>query len=340
VLRESDISYTPSRAKRKALSDQWQARRSDLAPGDRQNLTYADFKKKLNEPAPVAVEAESLPTAIVEEKTKSTLHATNRPKKLGRRSSRPKTFMNSSGTRIVTNAPGRFQGDSDYVEVQIDYERIEIPEQFKGRKLKRYQPTESFDSIVEYYADYYKLDSSLVYAVIKQESNGNPYAVSSAGARGLMQLMPGTASDMGVDDIFDPAENIAGGTQYLSKMKKLFDNDITLALAGYNAGPGNVKKYNGVPPFRETQNYVRRVQQLQRQYKRYGTPEFDIANVKPVENDYLPPSTEKFYQIILENGLTVRADNIVEDGEFYAYVFNNRSGRIHRDHVRTIYDPA
>jgi len=182
--------------------------------------------------------------------------------------------VNSQGVSALTNIPEHFKGKPDYLEVDFDWETIVVPPQLRGQTAHS-SPNGSVDDIITFYASLYRLDKALVYAVIKQESDGNPRAVSRAGARGLMQLMPGTAHDMGVYNIFDPAENIAGGTQYLSKMSELFNGDTSLILAGYNAGPGNVNKYNGVPPFEETEHYVRRVQQLQRQYKRHGMPRFE-----------------------------------------------------------------
>ena len=105
----------------------------------------------------------------------------------------------------------------------------------------------------------YGLDPELVAAFIKAESNFNPNAVSRKGARGLMQIMPGTARLLGLEDAFDGRENIISGCRYLRSLYDDFKGDIKLALAAYNAGKDNVLKYNGIPPFPETRNYVRQV---------------------------------------------------------------------------------
>ena len=125
---------------------------------------------------------------------------------------------------------------------------------------------EDIDYIIKEKADKYNLDESLIKAVIKAESGFNPNAVSKAGASGLMQLMPGTARGLGVEDIFDVEQNIEGGAKYLRGMLDRFDGDKSLALAAYNAGPNAVKRYGGIPPYQETQNYVKRVLCYERNY--------------------------------------------------------------------------
>ena len=124
------------------------------------------------------------------------------------------------------------------------------------------QPEASMNipEIVEKAAHDNNVDPLLVHSVIRVESNYNPYALSPKGAQGLMQLMPGTARDLGVSNSFDPRQNIEAGVRYLKYLQDLYKDD-RLALAAYNAGPGAVQKYNRIPPYPETQDYVNRVGQ-------------------------------------------------------------------------------
>ena len=121
------------------------------------------------------------------------------------------------------------------------------------------QQVAHWNDLIEEASTKYKVDKDLITAVITQESAGNPHAVSRAGAKGLMQLIDTTAHAMGVNQVFNPRENIMGGSKYLSSLLKQFNGNETLALASYNAGPGAVEKYQGVPPYKETQNYIQRV---------------------------------------------------------------------------------
>ena len=118
---------------------------------------------------------------------------------------------------------------------------------------------EQYASIIKKAAATYNLPEKLIASVIKQESNFNPNAKSHAGATGLMQLMPATAKYLGVQDATNPEQNIMGGAKYLRQMLDQFDNNISTALAAYNAVPGNVRKYIRIPPFKETTNYVQKV---------------------------------------------------------------------------------
>jgi len=117
----------------------------------------------------------------------------------------------------------------------------------------------SIDSIIDKMAEKYAIDSELIRAVIKVESEMDPYALSRKGAIGLMQIMPDTALDMGIGNPWDPEQNVQAGTRYLAMLLTRYNGDLKLALAAYNAGPTLVSKYHGIPPFEETREYVKKV---------------------------------------------------------------------------------
>lgn len=125
--------------------------------------------------------------------------------------------------------------------------------------------SEAYDDIIREAAALYELDPNLIHAVMQAESAFHPYAVSRAGAEGLMQLMPELSDEMGVGNAFDPRENIMGGVRYLKRLMDYYHDDLDLVLASYNAGPGNVERYGGVPPFRETRNYVKTIKDILKQ---------------------------------------------------------------------------
>lgn len=153
----------------------------------------------------------------------------------------------------------------------------------------------NYQAIVSEKAGKYDLDPSLVHAVIKTESNGNPYAISRKGAKGLMQLMPGTANDLQVRNVFDPEENIDGGTRYLRYLIDRFNGDLTLALAAYNAGPKTVEKTWKIPQITETKDYVKKVMAL-----------YNGKSTYPVSaSPHISTKSEPIYKVVSEDGTTL-----------------------------------
>lgn len=169
----------------------------------------------------------------------------------------PETMKNISNSLLfgmpMVSAAATLAGNSSSSDVDTTF-TSETIKSFKDSK--KYQGP--YADIINKYAEQRNLEPALLAAIIKQESNFNPNAVSSAGAQGLMQLMPSTAKSLGVSNPFDPDNNVMGGSSYIRQQINSF-KDLGLALAAYNAGPGNVKKYGGIPPFEETQNYVSKV---------------------------------------------------------------------------------
>ena len=173
-------------------------------------------------------------------------------------------YVDKHGRVILTDKPTH-RGYKRLVKTWKGWVEVE---RRKGPSINVAANRKKFSGTINYFAKQYKLPTPLLHAVITAESSYDPDAVSSAGAVGLMQLMPGTARRYGVTNRRNPYQNIKGGSNYLRDLLGMFDNDLTLALAAYNAGENAVKKYgNKIPPFHETRTYVRKVLSYYKQYK-------------------------------------------------------------------------
>jgi soluble lytic murein transglycosylase-like protein len=187
------------------------------------------------------------------------------------------TFRDAGGVQHFTNAPT----DRRYQAFEVSKDRLTLLKyrraagdagrrasygsvRFSEAPILRASP--ALSRVITQTAERHDLDPALVHAVIRAESGFNPFAVSRKGARGLMQLMPGTASDLGVRDAFHPVDNLEGGVTYLRELMDRFAGNVTLALAAYNAGPGAVENHGGIPPYAETREYLRRVMRFRQDY--------------------------------------------------------------------------
>lgn len=257
-------------------------------------------------------------------------------------------YADPEGSQTFTNIPEKYNRKRGYKQIEVEkikFEPVKVAPKFtRHRAPSSYKSTEYAELITES-ATRYGLDEDLIYAVIRAESAFNPLAVSSAGACGLMQLMPGTAAEMGVTDIYDAAQNIDGGSQYLAKMLGLF-GDAQYALAAYNAGPERVRTSNGIPPIPETRKYVNKVVEYWTQLKggsvtkdallQGASSKIRLANYKPS----MPKASGKVYMVKFHSGLSQPADKVEDKDPYYVIEYNQRQYYVRKDLVANILEPA
>jgi hypothetical protein len=207
-------------------------------------------------------------------------------------------YVSEDGTVYFTNAPLR--GGGKIISKDHDSPNAE------GEKKKPYFKGNNFQYLAAEKARQHNMDPRLIKAVIKAESSWDPDAVSPKGAMGLMQLMPGTASDMGVANPFDPEQNIDGGIRYLRYLLERFDGNIRLALAAYNAGPGVVERVGAIPSIPETITYVNRVMYY------YGGTE----NIAAEQSSLIKKRKDRIHRIVLNDGTVLFTNSVLPIG-FY-----------------------
>jgi len=167
------------------------------------------------------------------------------------------TYVDENGVRHFSNVPTSGQ--------------YKLYVRSTPKRRTKFRSTKKFDRYITKASRRHGVEFNLVKAVIKAESDFDPKAVSRKGAKGLMQIMPENYKLLSIQNPFNPDQNIMGGTKYLKQLMKKFDGELSLTLAAYNAGPKAVEKYNGIPPYRETRNYVRKVLQFYRLYQKKGS---------------------------------------------------------------------
>lgn len=187
------------------------------------------------------------------------------------RAERIVSYVNEAGVKVFTN-------------IGTNREALSISLETPAQTALWQDPASAYLSTIEVLAPRFSLDAELVKAIVKVESNFNPRAVSPKDCKGLMQLHPDTARRFGVRDIFDPTQNLEGGMKYLQFLMGYFNQDLNLVLAAYNAGENAVVRHNGIPPYQETQDYVRKVNAL------YTPPETE------------PRKNERIYRVELADG--------------------------------------
>lgn len=177
-------------------------------------------------------------------------------------------YVDQNGSKVISDHLLVGKG-LKRIKTYRPHSSVEIlgPRQYNNAK-RRLDPRRSkFDQEIFALADLHQLDRALIKAIVQIESSFNPNALSPKGAQGLMQLMPATASQYQVSDAFDVQENLRGGIAFFADLMSRYENDVRLALAAYNAGAGAVSKYNGIPPYPETQAYVTQVLRLHKTYQ-------------------------------------------------------------------------
>jgi soluble lytic murein transglycosylase-like protein len=173
-------------------------------------------------------------------------------------------YVDSEGTHVFTTYRVRGMDLIEVIRSEPSHSRSSSGNRSSSSTRMRYRE-DSFDELIREAAETFNIPFEFIKAVIKAESAFNPRAVSRAGAQGLMQLMPQTAEDMGVNDSFDPRENIFGGSRYLRILADRYNGDINLVLSAYNAGPGSVDRYDGIP-YEDTRRYIQTVYRYYQEY--------------------------------------------------------------------------